>query len=112
MDAEARSLFHEYASDQDREREVRYRYLLSLLLSSDPDDREHACLAIASVAQDSPPNRAAFFQHGISSQVLAVLQESCRAQVRARRNRRNGRNGRNGRTDGTDVGDVTDEGAP
>eukprot|EP00966_Prymnesium_polylepis_P124788 2886092-Prymnesium_polylepis.3 len=81
MDGDARTLFHEYAALQDRDGVVRYKYLSALLESADPDDREHACLAIASVAQDSPTNRKAFHEHAISTQVLNVLQESCRAQV-------------------------------
>mmetsp|Transcript_8106 Transcript_8106/g.20105 ORF Transcript_8106/g.20105 Transcript_8106/m.20105 type:complete len:1749 (-) Transcript_8106:113-5359(-) len=81
MDADARIIFHEYASGSDFDGQVRFKYLLTLLLSSDPDDKEHACLAIAAVAQESISNRSAFFEHGISSQVLQVLQECCRAQV-------------------------------
>ena len=56
-------------------------YLAALLVSKDPDDKEHACLAIASAAQDSPESREAFFTHGISQQVLQVLQETCRQQM-------------------------------
>lgn len=81
MDADARKMFHDYARQYDRDGQIRYEYLLALLMSSDPDDREHACLAIASVAQDSPTNVAALFQHGISAAALEVLQATCRAQV-------------------------------
>ena len=61
--------------------EVRVKYFTSLLASKDPDDKEHACLAIASIAQDSPANREVFFNHGISGQVLEVLLETCRQQM-------------------------------
>ena len=54
---EGRRLFHEYASEADSDGEVRYTYLLKLLQSADPDDKENACLAIASAAQDSEPTR-------------------------------------------------------
>ena len=70
MDKDGRQMFHDYATGVDAHGEVRMTFLTALLTSKDPDDKEHACLAIASVAQDSPQNRAAFFQHKVSSQVL------------------------------------------
>ena len=50
--------------------QVRLTYLSALLLSTDPDDKENACLAIAAIAQDSSENRAALFEHGVSKQAL------------------------------------------
>ena len=55
--------------------EVRYSYLLKLLQSSDPDDKENACLAVAAAAQDCEPIQQAFFDHGIANQVYHVLRE-------------------------------------
>ena len=75
LDAAGRQKFFEYAMGTDGDGEVRLRYLLALLQSSDPDDKENACVAIAAAAQDSPANREAFFEQGISTQVFAVLQE-------------------------------------
>ena len=70
-----------YATGTDSHGEIRLKYFSALLLSKDPDDKEHACLAIASVAQDSQPNRVDLFKHGISVQVLEVLLETCRQQM-------------------------------
>ena len=56
---------------------VKLTYLSHLLLSDDPDDKEHACLAIAAIAQGSPDNRKSLFEHKISGQVLGVLKETC-----------------------------------
>ena len=56
-------------------------YLAALLVSKDPDDKEHACLAIASAAQDASMNREACFKNEISKQVLEVLQETCRQHM-------------------------------
>ena len=81
MDAAGRRLFHEYAAGVDADGEVRYRYLLALLQSLDPDDKENACLAIAACAQDSEINREAFFEHGISTQVYSVLYEQSKLQI-------------------------------
>ena len=81
MDREGRNLFNQYATGTDSHGEVRLTYFSSLLVSKDPDDKEHACLAIASVAQDSQANRTALFTHGISVQVLEVLLETCRQQM-------------------------------
>ena len=75
LDAEGRRLFHEYASGADSDGEVRYRYLLALLQSADPDDKENACIAVAAAAQDSPPNRQALFDQGIARELFAVLKE-------------------------------------
>lgn len=77
MDKEGRRLFHEHASLKDTDNEVRYRYLLALLQSADPDDQENACLAIAAIAQDSDANRHACYEHTLSAQVLGVLQDQC-----------------------------------
>ena len=81
MDAEGRRLFHEYASGTDADGEVRFRYLLALLQSSDPDDKENACLGVAAAAQDSPDNQQAFFEYGIAAQVYAVLQEQSQLPI-------------------------------
>ncbi len=81
MDADGRKKFYEYASGADASGMVRFKYLSALLVSHDPDDKEHACLAIASAAMDCEPNRVAFFEHGISSEVFAALQETCRQQM-------------------------------
>ena len=70
-----------YATGTDSHGEIRLKYFSALLVSKDPDDKEHACLAIASVAQDSQPNRVDLFKHGISVQVLEVLLETCRQQM-------------------------------
>jgi len=77
MDAAGRKLFHEYATQLDSAGEPRLKYLETLLDSTDPDDKEHACLAIAAIAQDYEPNRAAFFEHGISDKVSAVMADTC-----------------------------------
>ena len=77
MDNAGRRLFHEHAMTVDADGEVRFRYLLSLLQSSDPDDQENACLALAAAAQDSAVNRSACFEHDLSAQIFAVLQEQC-----------------------------------
>jgi len=76
LDASGRRHFFEYAMGTDGEGEVRLRYLLALLQSADPDDKENACVAIAAAAQDSPTNRQAFFEQGISTQVYGVLQDT------------------------------------
>ena len=81
MDAEGRKIFGEYASGPDREGKVKITYLTALLLSDDPDDKEHACLAIASIAQDSSANREMLFKHKISEQVLAVLKDTCQQSM-------------------------------
>ena len=81
MDADGRKKFYEAASQPDSSGEVRFKYLSTLLDSHDPDDKEHACLAIASVTQDCEPNRVAFFKHGISVTVFAVLQDTCRQEM-------------------------------
>ena len=73
LDAHGRRMFHEYSMAPDAEGEARYNYLLWLLQSSDPDDKENACLAIAAAAQESEINRQAFFEHGLSAQVRAPL---------------------------------------
>lgn len=77
MDAAGRKLFHEYATLPDAHGQPRLKYLEALLDSTDPDDKEHACLAIAAIAQDYEPNRAAFFEHGISAKVIAVTKDTC-----------------------------------
>ena len=61
--------------------EVRVKYFTSLLASKDPDDKEHACLAIASIAQDSSANREMLFKHKISEQVLMVLKDTCQQSM-------------------------------
>ena len=81
MDKEGRRQFHEYASGTDADGEVRFRYLLALLQSSDPDDKENACLAIAAAAQESEANRQAFFEFGIAAQVYGVLQEQSQLPI-------------------------------
>ena len=81
MDAAGRKLFHEYATLPDAQNVPRLKYLEALLDSTDPDDKEHACLAIAAVAQDFEPNRAAMFEHGISDKVMAVLKDTCSQKV-------------------------------
>ena len=81
MDKEGRQLFHDYATGVDAHGEVRLTYLTALLKSRDPDDKEHACLAIAAVAQDSNVNREAFFKAGVSQVVLEVLLETCQQQM-------------------------------
>lgn len=75
LDAAGRTLFHKHASEVDKDGELRYRYLLSLLQSADPDDQENACLAIHGAATDCDDVRKACFDHGISAQVFGVLQE-------------------------------------
>lgn len=77
MDANGRKLFLQYATTPDANGVPRIKYLEDLLDSTDPDDKEHACLAIAAIAQDSEPNRRAFFEHGISAKVMAVMKETC-----------------------------------
>ena len=81
LDPAGRRAFNEYATSTDADGEVRLRYLLALLQSPDPDDKENACLAIAAAAQDSPANRQAFFEHGISTQVYGVLQETSQQKM-------------------------------
>ena len=77
MDAAGRKLFHEYATLPDSNGTPRLKYLEALLDSTDPDDKEHACLAIAAVSQDYEPNRAAMFEHGISAKVIDVMKDTC-----------------------------------
>ena len=81
MDAEGRALFAEYATEADALGTTRIGYFNALLTSHDPDDKEHACQAIAAIAQDSAANRKAFMDHGIAAQVIAVLHETCQQQM-------------------------------
>ena len=81
LDKAGRELFYTHASKSDSDGQLRYRYLLKLLESTDPDDKENACLAIAAAATDSDDNRKAFFEHGLSAQVFSVLQEQCNLPI-------------------------------
>ena len=81
MDAEGRALFAEYATEADALGTTRIGYFNALLTSHDPDDKEHACQAIAAIAQDSAGEPQGVHGPRHRAQVIAVLHETCQQQM-------------------------------